>query len=289
MRMSSILLCTVLIVVAADALAYAQVPESRGRIPPPERSEFFKTIDLSIRGKLDSARACTNAEKGMRLAIQLTGDRETYRIEREIKGGYNLEDYAAWAMKFLSKCCSPEKMKPLVEELVRAEVAAAKAEEPGLAVAYFAAADFYLTRCADTGRAEHFFDLAVQAIPKVRYENTHSIIPEKFARCLMPYEQLLAAQPQKAKKHTAIRFLRIQQQAKHINNVGNRYLMDVTGPPAETGLYDYEVHKAVEAYTRAIELIPRWTEPYKGRARAYELLGQHDLAKKDVAAAKKLE
>jgi hypothetical protein len=255
----------------------------------PTRRAFFKTIELAVAGNLDAASACANAKKGMRLAIRLTADPIAYRTDREAKRGYILEDFAKWAMMFLAKSCEPDVMKPLVEELLKVEAIAHKPEEPGLAFASLNAAKFFRDRCYDKARAEEFFDQAARVIPKVRYEKTHSSTPEFFAVDLKIYEDDLAVQPLKAAKYKKIRILRIQQQARHINNVGNAYLKPVFGPPAETGLHEYEVNQAVDVYSQAIELIPKWAEPYRGRARAYELLGKHDLAAKDRAKAKSLE
>jgi hypothetical protein len=255
----------------------------------PTRRAFFKTIELAVGGNLDAASACANAQKGMRLAIRLTADPVAYRADREAKRGYILEDFAKWAMMFLAKSCQPDAMKPLVEELLKVEAIASKPEEPGLAFASLNAAKFFRDRCCDAARAEEFFDQAARVIPKVKYEKTHSSTPEFFAVDLKVYEEDLAVQPLKAAKYKKIRILRIQQQARHINNVGNAYLKPVYGPPAETGLHEYEVNHAVDAYSKAIELIPKWAEPYRGRARAYELLGKHDLAAKDRAKAKQLE
>lgn len=255
----------------------------------PERTEFFKIIEIAVHGQMDGVDACANAQKGMRLAIKLTANADAYRTEREMKGGYLMEDVATWAMNFLSKSCAGADMKPLVDALVKAEATVAQANEPGLAVAYLNAADFYRLRCNDDIHAAMYYDLAVQAIPKVEYERTHSYLPEKFAAALLPYEEMLASQPHNAARCKQIKILRIQQMAKHMNNVGNKYLDGVTEPPARSGLYAYEVNHAVDAYTKAIELIPRWAEPYRGRARAYELLGKHDLAAKDRSKADELE
>ncbi len=255
----------------------------------PERRQFFNTIKQSMAGRMDDADACANAKEGMKLAASLTRDSTAYKSERHMKEGYLMEDFSTWAFRQLVKSCETESMKPLVEDLIKAETAASKADEPVLSFSYLSAADFYLNRCNDKQRAEYFFDQAAKAIPKVYYEETQSYIPESFAHSLAVYEEMLSRQASKAGKYKQIRNLRIQQEARHINNVGNAYLKGVFGPPAKTGLRQYEVDHAVEAYTKAIEMIPSWAEPYRGRARAYELLEKHDLAKRDRAKAKELE
>lgn len=254
-----------------------------------EREAFFQTIQMAVSRKLEGTSACANSKKGMRLAISLTRDPISVESERKFKHGYVIEDIATFAFNFLTSSCDTAEMTPLVEELLRAESATAKEQEPGLAFSYLAAADYYLNRCSDSNHASVNFNRASLVIPKVRYENTHSYIPEKFAAALAPYEEMLAAQPLKTAEHKRIRISRIQQQARHINNVGNAYLKSVFGPPSKTGLREYEVNHAVEAYTKAINLVPKWAEPYRGRARAYTLLEKHDLAAKDNAKAKALE
>lgn len=255
----------------------------------PERRQFFDAIKQAVAGRMDQASACANARAGMKLAVWLTRDSVAYKSERHMKEGYLLEDFSTWALRFLVKSCESEAMKPLVEDLINAESAASKASEPVLSFCYLNAADFYLNRCNDKKQAEFYFDQAAKAIPKVSYEETQSYIPESFAHSLATYEEILSQQTPKAGKYKQIRNLRIQQEARHINNVGNAYLKGVFGPPAKTGLRQYEVDRAVEAYTKAIEMIPTWAEPYRGRARAYELLEKHDLAKRDRAKARELE
>lgn len=264
---------------------------------PPERAAFFKTIQESMKQDSSPSNECANAIKGMKLAIKLTRDPAARKFERTLKRGYILEDFASWASNFFIKSCNASVMKPLVAELVQAEESAYKAddssyksEEPGLCFLYLAAANFYATRCNDNALAERTYDLAMKNIPEVRYNKTHSIIPEKFAVALADYEQMLKRiAPLKADKIKKVTILRVQQKAKWLNNVGNKYLDGVFEPVYKTGLREYEVKKAIEVFTQAIDLIPTWSEPYKGRAKAYELLGKFDLSKKDSKKAKQLE
>lgn len=264
---------------------------------PPERAAFFKTIQESMKQDSSPSNECAIAIKGMKLAIKLTRDPAARKFERTLKRGYILEDFASWASNFFIKSCNASVMKPLVAELVQAEESAYKAvdssytaDEPGLSFLYLAAANFYATRCNDNALAERTYDLAMKNIPEVRYNKTHSIIPEKFAVALADYEQMLKRiAPLKAEKIKKVTILRVQQKAKWLNNVGNKYLDGVFEPVYKTGLREYEVKKAIEVFTQAIDLIPTWSEPYKGRAKAYELLGKFDLSKKDSKKAKQLE
>lgn len=264
---------------------------------PPERAAFFKTIQESMNQGLDEPNKCANAIKGMKLAIKLTRDAGAREFERKLKRGYILEDFAVWASTFLMKSCNAAVMKALVIELVKAEEMAYeahdfpyKADEPGLCFLYLAAARFYSNRCNDDPLAERTYDLAMKNIPEVRYNKTHSIIPERFAVALADYEQMLKRMtPLKNDKIEKVIILRVQQKAKWLNNVGNKYLDGVFEPVYKTGLREYEVKKAIEVYSQAIDLIPTWSEPYKGRAKAYALLGKFELSKKDSQKAQKLE
>lgn len=254
----------------------------------PDRVEFMKTIERAVKHDLTAAEECVNACHGMNLAIKLTSNPSARDEERKLKKGYILEDVATWAVNFHLKSCQPAVMRPLLEKLIKAEEGAYKADEPGLCFVYLAAAEYYETRCNDTSLAEKNYDLAMKNIPEVRYEKTHSFIPEKFSLALKEYEQLLKRDPLKKNKIKQVIIMRVQQKAKQLNNVGNHYLSGVFEPVYKTGLREYEVTKAIEVYTKAIDLIPTWAEPYRGRAKAYELLGKFDLAKKDSEKAKQL-
>ncbi len=298
---SKLLVLMITTVLAMSIHSHAVIASDGSKVEnfeqPPERAAFFKTIQESMKQDSSPSDECANAIKGMRLAIKLTRDPTARKFERTLKRGYILEDFASWASNFFIKSCNAGVMKPLVAELVQAEEtaykaddASYKAEEPGLCFLYLAAANFYATRCHDDALSEQTYDLAMKNIPEVRYGKTHSIIPEKFAVALADYEQMLKRMPQlKTDKIKKVTILRVQQKAKWLNNVGNKYLDGVFQPVYKTGLREYEVKKAIEVFTQAIDLIPTWSEPYKGRAKAYELLGKFELSKKDSEKAKQLE
>jgi tetratricopeptide (TPR) repeat protein len=253
-----------------------------------DREAFFETIKNSL-GQTDDVTACANSQRGLQLAIDLTSDHEHYNSWRlPANRHYLIDDYATWALAFLTKACTAAELKPPIEKLIAAEIGIAKPTEPTLALSYLSAANFYLVRASEPKRAASYYEKAMAVIPKVQYEKTHSFIPEKFDVSLAPYEDMLTGDPLKTAEKRRVHIMRVQQRAKHLNNVGNKYLEAVWEPPRAGSAREYETQQAVKVYSMAIDLIPSWSEPYEGRARAYELLGDHDRAVKDRAHAKAL-
>lgn len=249
----------------------------------PLRTEFFQCIVRAAERKLSEPAAQENARKGIKLAIRLTSDPALYAAERSSKKrGYILEDFARHATSFLLQDCSKEDL-PLFDTLLRAEEKAVLVTEPSYSCSCFELGKYYLRR-EPKAKGETLFDKGMARVNKASYEATNSIIPEWFANYLRFYEDYLEAKH--SPKSRKVYEMRVQQRARQYNNVGNKYLDGVYGPPAKTGLREYEVKKAIEVYTQAIDLIPTWKEPYKGRAKAYKLLGQNKEAEEDLKKAK---
>jgi tetratricopeptide (TPR) repeat protein len=275
-------ICVALICMLASALLPARAATKA------DREAFFETIKNSLE-QMDDVSHCANSQRGLQLAIDLTSDHAFYDSGRlPANRHYLIDDYATWALAFLTKGCAAAELKSPIERLIAVEIGIAKPTEPTLALSYLSAANFYRVRASETKRAASYYEKAMAVIPKVQYEKTQSFIPEKFDVSLAPYEDMLTGDPLKTAEKRRVHIMRIQQRAKHLNNVGNKYLDAVWEPPRAGSAREYETQQAVKVYSMAIDLIPSWSDPYEGRARAYELLGQHELAAKDRSTAKSL-
>lgn len=267
----------------ADSQAEAKSASKEPNPPEfePLRMEFFKCIANAAERKLDGPAAEANARKGTLLAIKLTSNPKLFDAERRFKRGYILEDFANYATHFLLQDSAKADL-PLFDTLLKAEEKAALPIEPSYSCSCFELGKYYLRR-EPKSKGEPYFDKGMTRVNMAQYEPTNSIVPEWFSNYLITYENYL--EEKHSPKFRKVREMRIQQRARFYNNVGNKYLDGVFGPPAQTGVREYEVKKAIEVYTKAIDLIPSWKEPRKGRAKAYKLLGKNKEAEEDLKKA----